>query len=110
LTNDWLTAVRIVQRTWPGTAAWEWSCSAHEGGHGPFVMNTQGSGSGGWLQYLQGTFYSHYSHAVALARQRHLPIPPASAGVWTNPLGQAFAGGWGYSFNRSAWAGDQWCA
>jgi len=102
--------VRIVQRSWPGTAAWMLSCSAHEGGHGPFVMNYQGSGSGGWMQYLYGTWTSHYGSALALARLEHRPLPPARAAQWTEPLGQAFAAGWGYSHQRSAWTGDPWCA
>ena len=107
-TNDWQTAVRTVQRSWPGTSAWMLSCSAHEGGHGPFVMNTQGSGAGGWLQYMQGTFDAHYSGALALARGEHRPVPPAGLG-WTSPLAQAFAGGWGYRYQRSAWTGDPYC-
>ena len=102
--------MRIVQRSWPGTAAWMLSCSAHEGGHGPFVMNYQGSGSGGWMQYLYGTWTSHYGSALALARLEHRPLPPARAAQWTEPLGQAFAAGWGYSHQRSAWTGDPWCA
>ncbi len=108
LTNDWETAVRIVQRSWPGTSSWLLSCSAHEGGHGPFVMNYQGSGAGGWLQYMESTFNYHYSSALALARQSRLPVPPAGLG-WTSPLAQAFAGGWGYWHQRSAWSGDPWC-
>ena len=84
------------------------SCSAHEGGHGPFVMNHQGSGAGGWMQYMVGTFDSHYGSALALARQEHRAVPPAGLG-WTSPLAQAFAAGWGYSHNRSAWAGDPYC-
>lgn len=107
-TGDWQTAVRIVQRTWPGTYSWMLSCSKHEGGYGRFVMNTQGSGAGGWLQYMQGTFDSHYSKALSLARTEHRPVPPAGQG-WTSPLAQAFAGGWGYFHNRSAWSGDPWC-
>src|SRR4029077_11447859 len=31
-TRDWLTAVGIVQRDWPGTAPWLRSCSHGEGG------------------------------------------------------------------------------
>ncbi len=107
-TNDWQIAARIVQRSWPGTESWLLSCSAHEGGHGVFVMNTQGSGAGGWLQYMESTFNYHYSSALTLARQNHLPVPPAGLG-WTSPLAQAFAGGWGYSHQRSAWSGDPYC-
>ena len=109
VTRDWQTAVRIVQRTWPGTAAWMLSCSAHEGGHGSFVMNYQGSGAGGWMQYMESTWASHYSAALALARGEHRPVPSRWAGRWRNPVGQAFAAGWGYSHQRSAWTGDPYC-
>lgn len=108
LTNDWQTAVRVVQRTWPGTYAWLLSCSSAEGGHGQFVMNYQGSGAGGWLQYMESTFNYHYSAALELARREHKPLPPPGLG-WTSPLAQAFAGGWGFHFNRSAWMGDPAC-
>lgn len=93
-TGDWVNAVRIVQRVWPGTSAWLLSCSSGEGGHGPFVMNYQGSGAGGWMQYMEGTFNSHISAALYEARTRHLAVPPANARGWTDPLGQAFAAGW----------------
>ena len=109
MTNDWQTAVRIVQRSWPGTSSWLLSCSAAEGGHGGFVMNHQGSGAGGWLQYMQSTFDYHYSSALSLARHEHRALPPAGLG-WTSPLAQAFAGGWGYSYQRAAWTGDPACA
>ena len=46
-TNDWQTAVRLVQRVYPGTSGWLLYISHREGGHGGFVMNHQGSGAGG---------------------------------------------------------------
>ena len=129
-TNDWQTAVRIVQRTWPGTATFLLNCSAHEGGHGMWVWNGEqpylaggpptsyshgyrtppfgSSGAGGPMQYMLGTFDAHYSGALALARGEHRPVPPAGLG-WTSPLAQAFAGGWGYRYQRSAWTGDPYC-
>lgn len=104
VTNDWATAVNIVQRTWPGTKSWLLSTSSGEGGWGPFVMNTQGSGAGGWLQYMSSTFYSHLGSALKYARAHHLPTIPRSAMTWTSPLGQAFAGGWGCHYNPGAWS------
>lgn len=103
-TSDWLTAVNIVQRTWPGTRTWLRDTSSGEGGWGPFVMNYQGSGAGGWLQYMPSTFYSHLRSALNDARSRGLPIIPTSAMNWHSPLGQAFAGGWGCHHNPSAWS------
>ena len=122
-TNDWQTAVRIVQRTWPGTSSFLLNCSAAEGSHGGWIWNGSapygqphyGSDAGGWMQYFRSTFDSHYTSALALARQEHLPVPPpgsdkSRAGVWReSPLAQAFAAGWGYHFNHSAWTGDPSC-
>jgi hypothetical protein len=112
MTNDWQTAVRIVQRTWPGTASWLLSTSSGEGGWGGCVWNggapcssgNHGSGAAGWLQYMSRTFYSHLSSALAEARAEHRPTIPASARTWFSPLGQAFAGGWGCHHNASAWS------
>lgn len=125
MVGDWDVAARIVQRVWPGTLHFLLSCPNGEGGHGPWVWNRgalygqphYGSDAGGWLQYMPGTFASHYASALALARQLHLPVPPAGAdkpraGVWReSPIAQAFAGGWAYFHGgRSAWNGDANCA
>jgi hypothetical protein len=116
-TTDWQTAVNIVQRDWPGTASWMLSCSGAEGGHGIWVWNggapysspNHGSGAGGWMQYMEGTFWGQFRPALALARAEHLALPPPQAASWTSALGQAFAAGWGYTHGRSAWAGDPYC-
>lgn len=112
LSNDWQTSVRLVQRTFPGTAGWLLSTSSGEGGWGGCVWNggapcssaNRGSGAAGWLQYMSGTFYSHLGSALAYARSHHLPTIPVSARTWFSPLGQAFAGGWGCHHNASAWS------
>jgi hypothetical protein len=104
-TGDWYTAVRIVQRVWPGTEGWLRSCSASEGGSGAFVMNRQGSGAGGWLQFMSGTFYGHIGAAVAEARSRGFDIP-VMARSWGSPLGQAATGAYMYSHGMSYhWVG-----
>jgi hypothetical protein len=112
-TNDWQTAVRLVQRTWPGTAGWLLNTSSGEGGWGGCVWNgsypcssscpSGSSCAAGWLQYMSGTFYSHLRSALAYARSMHLPTIPVSARTWFSPLGQAFAGGYGCHHNASAW-------
>lgn len=126
-TNDWQTAVNIVQRVWPGTKKWLLSCSTGEGGHSywkwnggaPFASSAHGSGAGSWMQYLNTTFISHFNAAYQLARSRRLPLPlrPArtlapyspsevdrSRSQWTSPLAVAFAAGWArYIGNTSAW-------
>ena len=103
--GDWLTAVRAVQRVYPGTEGWLTSCSASEGGHGGFVMNTQGSGASGWMQFLPGTFTRMYWAAKADAEARGFRVPVSSAYI-ASPIGQALAGGWGVTNGRSGeWYG-----
>ncbi len=105
-TNDWQTAVRIVQTPYPGSSSWLLSCSASEGGHGRFVMNYGGSGAGGWMQYMNGTFWHDYNAAVYDLRARGWK-PPSSSASWYSPLGQAIAGAWAYTHDRPSgkWTG-----
>lgn len=74
-------------------AAWERSCSqpSSEGGYGRWVPNGRGSGAGGWLQFMQGTFDGIIDEAIAAARSRGMVVP-VSARSWYSPLGQALAG------------------
>lgn len=105
-TGDWLTAVRIVQRVYPDTAWWLTSCSASEGGHGGFVMNRQGSGAAGWMQFLSGTFWRMYPAAKADAEAKGFRVPASTAAI-DSPLGQALAGAWGYvNGRRGEWFGS----
>ncbi|MDH4159260.1 MAG: hypothetical protein OEV62_03310 [Actinomycetota bacterium] len=99
VTGDWRTAVRIVQRPYPGTETWLLSCSASEGGHGPWIPNRQGSGANGWLQFMESTFWRMYGAAHQDVTARGYLIPP-SAASWYSPLGQALAGAWGVSNGR----------
>lgn len=87
-TKDWGVAVALVQRIYPGTARWLLACSSGEGGHGDFVMNHQGSGASGWMQYLPSTFYSHVGEAYRDARDRGFRIDPRTASIY-HPVGQA---------------------
>jgi hypothetical protein len=105
-TDDWLTAVRHVQRVWPGTAEWLISCSATEGGHGRFVMNTQGSGAGGQMQFMHGTFYGTIYPAIGEAIARGFRIPN-TASSWYSPLGQAVAAAYlrYHGRDRGQWTG-----
>jgi hypothetical protein len=124
-TNDWETAVRIVQRVWPGSSSWLLACSRGEGGHSiwvwnggaPFASSSHGSGAGSWMQYMSGTFAGHFHSAWALAKARHLPLPPPASRTatgyenltpsypgavtpgsnWTSPLAVAFAAGWAHN-------------
>ncbi len=104
-TNDWLTAVRIAQRAYPGTDWWLISCSASEGGHGPWVPNRGGSGASGWMQFLSGTFNRMWKAAKDDVTARGFRLPPG-ADDWYSPLAQALAGAWGYeNGRRGEWYG-----
>ena len=113
-TNDWVTAVNIVQRVYPGTRDWLLSCSAAEGGHGRWVwyggrpwtghhigndflgMDTVG----GPLQFRYSTFkpywFGYYGAKGALAdtRARGFIVPDLGEGYgpWVSMLGQALTG------------------
>lgn len=100
-TGDWRTAVMLVQRIYPGTASWLLSCSSGEGGHGGFVMNHQGSGAGGWMQFLSSTFYAHYRQAFADARARGFVIDRVHES-WYDPMGQALTAAYMRSHGMSS--------
>ncbi len=104
-TNDWRTSVRLAQRIYPGTDDWLLFISDREGGWGPFVMNHQGSGAGGWLQFLSGTFYAYVDDARADVKRRGFVVP-ANVWTWTHPLGQALTGAYMRYTGRD---GCHWC-
>ena len=93
--SGWRRAVDEVQKAYPGTKAWLLSCSASEGGWGRFVWNTQGSGCGGWLQYVPSTFVGFFARAEADVRRRGFRVPRSASSLYS-PLGQALAGAWAY--------------
>lgn len=72
----------------PGTRAWLLACSRHEGGWGRWVWNTAGSGAGGWMQFMQGTYTAYESSALEAVRRRGWAVPRSAVG-WYRPLGQA---------------------
>lgn len=104
-TNDWLTSVTLAQRVYPGTKGWLLFISDREGGWGPFVMNRQGSGAGGWLQFMSSTFYAYVGDAKADLHRRGFNVNP-SVWVWTHPLGQALTGAYMRYTGRD---GCHWC-
>lgn len=104
-TNDWRTSVRIAQRPYPGTDSWLLFISKREGGYGRFVMNHQGSGAGGWMQFMASTFYGYNEAAAADLRRRGFNIPD-NVMVWTHPLGQALTAGYMRYYGKD---GCHWC-
>ena len=93
VTWDWLTAVNLVQRAYPGTKDWLLFISRREGGWGRFVMNTQGSGAGGWMQFMSSTYYAYNSRAFADIRRRGFVVDD-QFNAWQQPLGQAVTAGY----------------
>jgi len=104
-TNDWRTAVTLVQRVYPGTESWLLYISHREGGYGAFVMNHQGSGAGGWMQFMASTYYAYSDAAFAHARSRGFDVP-REANTWYSPLGQAITAGYMRYTGRD---GCHWC-
>lgn len=115
LSGDWLTyAVPYADRIFHGTAGWLTSCSGSEGGHGGWVWNggapysspSHGSGAGGWMQFMSGTFYGNVVRAFAEARARGLAVPD-SAQNWSSPVGQAITAAYMryHGIDRGQWTG-----
>jgi hypothetical protein len=100
---DWNTAVHLVQRIFPGTESWLLSCSGGEGGNGRFVMNSQGSPAGGWMQMYESTFDAYNNTAYAYARSKGFIISE-STNSWRHPLGQAVTA----AYMRTHGASSNW--
>lgn len=105
-TGDWQTAVRVVQRIYPGTSSWLLSCSASEGGHGRWIPNRQGSGASGWLQFMRSTYYAWSPSAYRDVAARGFRVAPET-NSWYHPLGQAITGAYMLlRGQRHQWAGS----
>lgn len=104
-TNDWRNSVKLTQRVYPGTSSWLLFISDREGGYGPFVMNRQGSGAGGWMQFMASTFYAYMPSARADTARRGFTVP-AHVWTWTHPLGQALTAGY---MRYTGKDGCHWC-
>lgn len=129
LINDWVTAVRWVQRIYPGTADWMLYISDREGGHGPWVWygGRHWSGYhvggdflgadtvGGWMQFRYSTFAPYWRGAIKDLRARgyilpDIPMPPEGGPTqyagWLSPLAQALTAGYMKYYGRE---GCHWC-
>jgi hypothetical protein len=126
-TNDWQTAVRIVQRLYPGTESWMLAISDREGGWSSWVwyggrpwtgyhvgddflgMDTVG----GWMQFRYSTFAPYWRGALKDLRARGFVLPefpdrggPAEYQPWLDPLGQALTAGYMRYYGKD---GCHWC-
>ena len=106
-TTDWLTAVNLAQRIFPGTSRWLLDCSSSEGGWGRWVPNGDGSGAGGWMQFLSGTFYGNVDAAFSTARRLGFRIAP-EARSWYSATGQAITAAYMLGIGqRGQWYGSR---
>ena len=136
LINDWLTALRYVQRIYPGTYDRLLYLSDREGGWGRWIWysgacsdspclwrgyhvggdNVSGADTvGGWMQFRYSTFAPYWRHTLADLKKRGYEVPripmPAAGGdpqyaAWLSPLGQALTAAYMH------WAGRadcHWC-
>lgn len=136
-TNDWMTAVRIVQAPYPGTSGFLTRTSDDEGSRGPWVWYSGSCGDppclwrgfhiggspdvvGGWVQYRYSTFIGHWHAVVKDLAQRGYLLPDLGwarpyvvsgigigYGPWLSPLGQALAAGWACYHDKT---GNHWGA
>ncbi len=136
LINDWLTALRYVQRIYPGTYDRLLYLSDREGGWGPWIWysgacsdppclwrgyhvggdNVTGDDTvGGWMQFRYSTFAPYWRHTLADLKKRGYEVPripmPAAGGdpqyaAWLSPLGQALTAAYMHWSGR---AGCHWC-
>lgn len=90
----WTRSVELVRRFYgDGSAGWLYSCASSEGGSHGWIPNAHGSGAGGWLQFMPGTFASVIDDGIRDARRRGMrPAWGRSVRSWYSPLGQALAG------------------
>lgn len=104
--ESYLEAVEEVQRVYLGSRGWLQSCPRSEGGWGRWVLNREGSGAGGWLQFMESTFWRMFYAAKAEAEAKGFVVP-RSAASWYSPLGQALAGGWALTHGAThEWSGS----
>jgi hypothetical protein len=126
-TNDWVTAVRIAQRVYPGTSDWMLYISDREGGHGPWVWYGGRTWSGyhigddflgadtvgGWMQFRFSTFAPYWRGMIKDLRARGITLPPvpnrggpSEYQPWLWPLGQALTAGYMKYYGKE---GCHWC-
>lgn len=89
MNRDFQTAVYVLAHQLHLTEApWVISCARSEGGLGAWVPNRGGSGAGGWMQFLHGTYYNNSGAAWRFAQQRGVLVP-RRYDSWYSPVGQA---------------------
>lgn len=105
--RDFHLALKLASRHYGVSYSWLHAC-AHSEGHidgrrpgyrekDPFIMNHQGSGAGGWLQFMEPTFYGNLRGAN--------PVPKKYR-KWNSKVGQAYVAAYMFKIGQSRqWTG-----
>lgn len=100
INHSWKRSVNYADHVFPGTKGWLLRCSSGEGRHGPWIWNggrtlasnpyrpSGSSGVGGWMQFMESTYYGFSDQAFASAKRRGFNIPP-QYNHWYSAIGQA---------------------
>jgi hypothetical protein len=96
-------ALRKAARRYHVSYNWLLACALSEGlsrpGE-PFVMNHGGSGAGGWMQFMEGTFYGNAPNA-----RRGNKFPRRYV-KWNSKVGQAYTAAYMFHIGQSGqWTG-----
>lgn len=94
-------SIDAAAREYRVSASWLHACVSSEGGHGGWVMNHQGSGAGGWFQFMKPTFYGYVGRARSGNRF------PKKYARWNSRVGQAYTAAYMFKIGESnQWSGS----
>jgi hypothetical protein len=103
---DFDTSLRFASNLFNVSFSWLHGCAHAEGGHGRWVPNSSGSGAGGWMQFMSGTFYGNVDSAFYAANRRLAHNIPAQYKSWYSRLGQAVTAAYMFRIGQSGqWTG-----
>jgi hypothetical protein len=104
--TDFHSSARFATNLFNISYSWLHGCAHAEGGDGRWVSNTQGSGAGGWMQFMSGTFYGNVDNAFASANAKLARNIPARYKSWYSRLGQAVTAAYMFRIGQSGqWTG-----
>ena len=97
-------ALKKAARRYHVSYSWLLACALSEGlsrpGE-PFVMNHEGSGAGGWMQFMESTFYGNAPNARAGNKF------PRRYVKWNSKVGQAYTAAYMFHIGQSGqWTGN----
>jgi len=92
-------AIRAAAKKYGVSYSWLHACAHSEGlrdGGEPWVMNTSGSGAGGWFQFMESTLYGNVKHVDIPRRYKR----------WNSKVGQAYTAAYMFKIGQSGqWTG-----